>query len=423
MIRTGPYPTTCCFLRHLLRPAIAAVGLALLALGPVGLAADADAYQRALAAGKARLEAGQLADAQKDFHAALQADSVGYDAYFHLAVVSFRLDDHAAALEYANAAVNAAADDQRPRARELLKAIRDARETEDLAHQADEALGKGLIAKAADLYARAFELAPDRGDLGLKGATLYATRLNRLLEAAVLFQRVIASGDANAATAAGAELGKLHARLTALYREQLPRAVAQGDLPTLAQLSRAFPEEAQPRLEVAVRNAIAGAGQATANWLGEAVTRGTGYDAIQERIVFLDLWEKDEPAFKAFIGDAFGSSAVNDMNRRLKERQDQQALERALAAEKARLEEIGRQNRLREQQLAQEKIDRENAARPLRAQLRQRVVEQLDAFLQGKPVKRIVRTVKDAYYHTVWHDYTARIFLQGDSYVLETRNR
>ncbi len=287
-------------------------------------AADITAYQAALTSGKNKLEAGQVADAWRDFQQAVQADGNQSEGFFYLAVASFRLGDHAAALEYANAALAAAGEQEKPRAAQLVEAIQKAKDTEDLARQGDEAQDNGLNAKAADLYASAFQLSPDRGDLALKAATLYANRLNRLLEAAVLFQGAIASGDAASADAAGVELGALHASLQQLYRNELPRAVSRGDLATLVQLSQAFPIEVQPRLEVASLHAAKDDGKTVASWLGQAVKLGAGFDAVKERTSFLDLWGKDDATFKTFIADAFGPTAVSEMNRRTKEHQARQ---------------------------------------------------------------------------------------------------
>ncbi|HEX2862391.1 MAG TPA: hypothetical protein VHN79_12160 [Lacunisphaera sp.] len=381
-------------------------------------AADAaDAYPRALAAGKAQLDAGQLADALRDFQQAVQADGTQYEGYFYLAVASFRLGDHAAAEEYAGAALNAATGADQTRANELLTAIRKAKEVEELAQQADGALDQGLIAKAADLYARAFELAPDRGDLGLKGATLYANRLNRLLEAATLYHGAVASGDAAAATTAGAELGALHDRLSALYRKELPDAVAREDRTKLAWLRKAFPQESQPSFEIAAGFAKDGDGKWAVHWLREAVKRGSGYADIQARVAFLDLWEKDSPELKSFLGDAFGQDAVDDMNRRLRSRQAKQAEEKRIAAQKAEAERIAREAVLRKHQQEKELADRENASRPLRAQLRRPVVEQLKLLLETKPKQQIGEKRK-GYYTSVAHDFNASFALHGDDYVL-----
>lgn len=287
-------------------------------------AADPAAYQAALASGKNKLETGEVADAWREFQRAVQADNTQSEGYFYLAVASFRLGDHAAALEYGNAAVAAASEREKPRAVQLVEAIRKAKDTEEFARLGDEAQDNGLNAKAADLYSRAFQLSPDRGDLAFKAATLYAKRLNRLLDAAVLFQGAIASGDADAADAASAELGALHTSLQQLYKHELPRAVSRGDLATLVQLSQAFPIEVQPRLEVASLHAAKSDGPTVASWLGQAVKLGAGFDAVKERATFLDLWGTNDATFKTFIADAFGPSAVSEMDRRTKEHQARQ---------------------------------------------------------------------------------------------------
>jgi hypothetical protein len=384
-------------------------------------AADTHAYERALASGKSKLEAGQVDAAARDFQQAVQADGSQYEGFFYLAVASFRSGNHAAALEYGNAAVAAAKGQDKSRAEELLAAILKAKETEELAHQGDEAQGRGLIAKAADLYARAFQLSPDRGDLGLKAATLYANRLNRLFEAAVLYQDVIAAGEASAANTAGAELGALHEPLQQLYREELPRAVASGDLRNLEKLSKAFPHQSQPRLEVAALQAAKGDDAAVAHWLGEAVKLGTGYDDVKAKAVFLDLWAKDAAAFKSFINDAFGAPAVADMDQRLKDRLAKQAEERRLVAEKARAEQAAREKRLRDEQAAREQVVREELSRPLRVQLRKPVVAELDRLLQAGPVKRIGFRGPAKFfggYDKSFDELHVSLELQGNGYVL-----
>jgi hypothetical protein len=395
------------------------------ALSAVVYATDNTDYQNAVASGKSKLDAGKIDEALSDFQYAVLLDGNQSEGFFYLAVASFRLGDHAAALEYGQAAVAVAKDREKLRAQELVDAIRKAKETEDLARQGDEAYGKGLNAKAADLYARAFQRSPDRGDLGLKAATLYGNRLGRLFEAAVLYQEVIASGDAEAAATAGLELGALHEPLQKLYREELPRAVERHDLSTLEKLSKAFPHELQPRLEVAALRALSGDGGAVADWLGEAVKLGADYDEVKARAVFLDLWENDSPAFKAFIDDAFGSTAVSDMNQRLKTRQAKLADERRVAAEKARAEQAAREKRQREEQLAREQAAREEAAQPLRAQLRKPVVAELDRLLQASAVKRIGYRAEAKFFggsEKNFSEYHVSIGLQENGYIVKHTN-
>jgi hypothetical protein len=382
-------------------------------------ATDGD-YQRFVASAKSNLEAGKIDMALAELQQAVLMDPAQYEGFFYLAVVTFRQGDHAAALEYATSAVGAATGQDKSRAQELADAIRKAKETTDLARQGDEAQGKGLNAKAADLYARAFRLSPDRGDLGLKAATLYGNRLGRLFEAAVIYQGVIASGDATAANTAGSELGALHEPLQKLYRDELPRAAERRDLGTLEKLSKAFPHEAQPRLEVAALLAAKTDAAAVADWLGEAVKLGAGYDDVKPRTVFLDLWEKGAPEFTAFIGDAFGSAATDDMNQRLKARQAKLAEERRIAAEKARAEQAALDKKQREEQLAREQAERERKSRPLRAQLRAPVVAEIDRLLQASPQKQIrYKRITSTSAHSI-RTFNVSLALKEDSYVLVT---
>ncbi len=395
--------------------------------------ADPD-YQPLITSAKNNLDAGKLDIARAELEQAVLQDPTQYEGFFYLAVVEFRTGEHASALENARSALKVAQGDDKKRAQELIAGIRKTTEFPELTRQADEAWGKGLNAKAADLYARAFEIAPERGDLGLKAATLYGNRLGRLLDAAVLYQGVIASGDAAAASTAGSELGALHQPLQKLYQEELARAVEKRDAALLEKLSKAFPNDSQPRFEMAVVQASKGDSASVATWLGDAVRLGTGYEDVKTRSAFLDLWEKDPADFKTFIGDAFGQPAADDMNQRLKVRQAKFAEERRLAAEKARLDEAAREKRvrdeqaardkrLRDEQLAREQTAREEAAKPLRAQLRAPVVAELDRLLQAAPVKRIGLAATAKFfggYEKIFYDYFVSMALQGDGYVVKS---
>jgi hypothetical protein len=171
---------------------------------------------------------------------------------------------------------------------------------------------------------------------------------------------------------------------------------------------------------VASLYAAKGDGEAAASWLGEAVKLGTGYDAVQARTVFLDLWEKDAAAFKSFVGDAFGATAASDMSKRLKARQAKLADERHAAAEKTRAEQAAREKRQREEQLAQEQSAREAASQPLRAQLRKPVVAELDRLLRACPPQRIGYGAERKFfggYDKNFDEYYLSIGLQGSGYV------
>lgn len=402
--------------------------------GAIRAADSADPhYQPLITSAKANLDAGKLDIAKAELEQAVLEDPTQHDGFFYLAVVEFRMGEHASALEYARSALNVAKGDDKRRAQELITGIRKATEFPELERQADEAWGKGLNAKAADLYARAFEIAPERGDLGLRAATLYGNRLGRLLDAAVLYQGVIASGEAAAASTAGSELGALHQPLQKLYQEELARAVEKRDAGMLEKLSKAFPDEPQPRFEMAVVQAAKGDSAAVAAWLGDAVRLGTSYEDVKARAAFLDLWEKGMADFKGFIGDAFGKPAVDDMTQRLKARQAKIAEERRLAAEKARREdearekrlrdeEAARDKRLRDEQLAREEAAREQAAKPLRAQLRAPVVAELDRLFQAAPVKRYGLAGTAKFFggtEKIFYEYNVSMALQGDGYVVK----
>src|SRR6187431_48838 len=74
-------------------------------------------------------------------------------------------------------------------------------EFDDSLRAGDEAYGKGLLAKAAAAYAKAFRADPTQGEIGLRAAMLYGDRLKNLTEAAVLWQQVLAAGEPHATTA------------------------------------------------------------------------------------------------------------------------------------------------------------------------------------------------------------------------------
>ncbi|MBA4137299.1 MAG: hypothetical protein C0518_08290 [Opitutus sp.] len=293
--------------------------------------------------GRMRLDAGDVAGARKYFEAAVQADGSRSENYFYLAVATYRMGEVAAAREYAAKALASAAEAEKERTLELVNAIEGRFQFDQLVVEADQAVARGLLAKAADTYARAFRAAPAQGEVGLRAASLYATRLNRPLEAAALWNKVMASGDRASADAAAAELGQRRVALDTLFASTLAETKSAGDVRKLTLLAEAFPQRAEPHLELAVAEARQRAVRKVVQYLGEAIKLGTDLAIVKSRPEFFQLLQQDGTGeFRTFVNDAFGDSGVAEIEGAHRERSaaKQAALDRENAQRSA--EEMAR---------------------------------------------------------------------------------
>jgi hypothetical protein len=340
---------------------------------------------RRLLAGKALLDQGDVEKARQEFAQALKADDLQPMVYFYQAVVAYRLGDYPRALERANEGSGVLRDNeinggstpelaaQQARFAELEKAIeaklattggkagenplKKKQDFEAALNEGDEAYSKGLLAKAAAAYARAFRADPTQGEIGLRAASLFADRLKNPLDAAILWQQVLAAGEPHATTAR-AELQSHHDALAAVLAGGLQR-VRSGNqnrstvngLPMLIdptealRLAEAFPESTELQVEIAARYAWPGLIDDILAHLQAASRLGLTPDEFLARKEFVDylerVGEKDAGAqrLSAFVRDAYGEETLGVVRTELKRRAEETA---RLAREKAEKERQAR---------------------------------------------------------------------------------
>lgn len=276
-----------------------------------------DAYQDAISTGIALLEKRDLEKALTTFQDTVKADPARYDGYFYSAVASYRLGNLSAAEEYAKIALEKAADSEKPRVEETLAIFAQKRESERLEREGDEALAKGLRAKAADSYRKAYLLYPTDGMLGLKAASLYADTLKRLLDALVLWQNVITNADAESVAAARNEVSQRQAAVDELYKQQLarlkgPERKKAQDI--LAVMVQAFPDRPQVQVELAAAYCSAKDIAKAIEHLSRASALGADVSTIQFREAFIyKACDEEAVDFHTFITDAFGAETLEVM--------------------------------------------------------------------------------------------------------------
>lgn len=322
---------------------------------------------RRLEAGKALLEQGDLAGAQEEFNKAEVADSYEAMVYFYQAVAFYRQGNYERALRCAETGEGVVRDDLNygspPRA-DSPERLQRFKELQDLIKQkaaavakgdpdtfireGDEAYGKGLQAKAAAAYAKAFRADPTRGETGLKAASLYADRLKNLLEAAILWQEVIAAGEPHA-TAGRVEVQSHRDALDALFREGFNQRDQwrQNQEPSAAlRLAQAFPESTELQIELAVLSARRGKVADMINHLQAASRLGMSADDFLAQVDFIDYLAKNGGVDAAvsqplvtFVRDAYGEQPITAIRTELKRRTDETA---RLAREKAEKERQAR---------------------------------------------------------------------------------
>lgn len=287
-------------------------------LGTAGLeAADRAGFEDSLRAGRTSLELGDASAAFGHFQRAAQADPAHYEGYFYLAVAAYRMANFTAAAEYADLALQRAPAVEQARVREMIGVIGEKKEFARRVQEGDEAFGKGLMAKAADAYANAYRLFPNQGSAGLKAATIYAGQLERLLEAATLWQKIAAEADAASATAAREELGRRAAELERLYASrmaQLEQFKKAANPAPLVALVAAFPAKLDARVELAAIYAGRRETRSAIAQLVEANKLGLKPGAFQQRKEFIALLQPTGDAeFAQFVTDAYGGNVAAAM--------------------------------------------------------------------------------------------------------------
>ncbi|MGC4074209.1 MAG: hypothetical protein QM760_17200 [Nibricoccus sp.] len=271
----------------------------------------------ALSRGKQLLDDSKPAAALIEFQNAAQADPANYEGYFYTAIASYRLGNLAAAEEYARLALEKAPEAEKSRVQEMLGVIGEKQSYERLEAEGDAALAKGLRAKAAESYRKAYLLFPKDGRLGLKAASLYADNLRKPLDAAILWQKVASQADEQSRDAARQELTQRHAALDKIFTEELKRAkTTQRRVPleTLNRLIEAFPDRAEPLLEASAFYDGKKNYEKAVEHLSRACAIGVDVNDVQFRQEF--MWavnSKESTAMATFIEEAFGAETVANM--------------------------------------------------------------------------------------------------------------
>lgn len=174
---------------------------------------------------RALLQSGDATQALAAAQEAQRRDASDYRAAYYIAYALMSLNDlDGAARAQAKAQSLAKTDDQRSLVQALGEAIGGRRDLSE----ADAALAEGLHAKAARLYAAAFDAGVPKPEAGLKAAELYEKRLGDLGVAARLLNAV-AQRFANtpAGTTAQGELTRLKPALAQRARERHQAAMRE----------------------------------------------------------------------------------------------------------------------------------------------------------------------------------------------------
>lgn len=341
----------------------------------LGQAADSGAYKRALEKGKELLQQQKYSEALRQFQQASAADPSQYEPFFNLAVVSYRTGDIKAAEDFAKIALSKADGPARNTVQEMIAFIEGKREFARFLAVADEAFEKGLMSKAADAYRSAFLSFPSQGEIGLKAAELYSARLNRLLDAAVLWQKISRGEDKGSAGMAREKLAERGNALQSLFDAQLQQADrirASGDPSSLLSLAEAFPQKWEPHFELAVFYAGKADATKTIQHLSAANKAGLQPSVLLEREEFGALLPKSGGAeFQTFLTDAYGA----DLSAKVRRQYEDREKERAEARRKAEQEQADHERREQTRQ-ADLRRQREAAEVETRAAQARRVAEE-----------------------------------------------
>lgn len=309
-------------------------------------AADPAVYRQSLAAGKALLEKGDAAAASRKLQEATVADPGQYEGYFYLAIAAYRGGQLSAAEEYARLALERAPEADAARVREMIVVIGEKRDFERLEREGNEAFADGLIAKAAESYRKAYLLFPNQGAVGLRAAELYAEHLNRPMDAAVLWQKVITLADEDSSTAARLARERHSDVLAKLAAEQFAAAKKAGDTQALVRLTEAFPDNPDHHFELAVLYARARELDHAVGSLKSAIKAGLALDAVRRNEALQDLVfsQSEDGVFARFVADAFGAEVEAEMRSAASARQTAQLVseltEWALGYRQSILDEI-----------------------------------------------------------------------------------
>lgn len=304
-------------------------------LGVTAVAHAADSAAGLVQAGRAKLDQGDPSGALLDFRHAITADPQSSDGYFYGAIASYRLGNLDEAASLGDEALQRANGAQAGRIREVVQLIKQKRTAATKLSEGDAAYGDGLMAKAAQAYAEAFAADPSSGETGLKAAGLFADRLNRLLDAAVIWQQVVQQGGESAQTA-NDELSRRHTALVALLDQALRRESAwrrSRDVAEPLRLARAFPDHLGLQLILAGIYAERREESQTLEHLKQASRLGMSFeDFVRQDAVLAFMGERSSEPLSTFVNDAFGPDRLAEVRDRIAHAAAEQ---RRLAEQKA----------------------------------------------------------------------------------------
>jgi tetratricopeptide (TPR) repeat protein len=370
---------------------------AFLVASAVALRAQSVSYDDAVTHGKALIAERNYPAALLALKVAVATDATRHPAYLQLAIASYRADDLAAAEDYAKASLERAPESESAAIREVLGVIVDKRKFLQLEQDGDAAYAVGLMAKAAESYRQAFELFPNRGAVGLRAAGIYADSLNRLLDAAILWEKVAASDDRDSVSVAREELKRRSSELNQLASSRLAALQQKKSTPDLVRLTQAFPSHLGIRLETAAAFATQADVAAAAQHLAQANKLGLKPDTLVARKEFQDLITAPatSAAFSKFVQDAYGDDVgaalraekqKADAEAERKAREARAAKEAAAKAERDR-QEAARQAAARAEAQRQEqaRLAAERQAREERARQEREDAYRRAQFQQNNP--------------------------------------
>jgi tetratricopeptide (TPR) repeat protein len=302
--------------------------------------ASASDFAATVQSGRAKLDASDPTGALVEFRRAMAIDPAAAEGYFYAAIASYRLGDLDEAARLGDEALRRASGEEAGRMREVVTLIGQKRTAATKRAEGDAAYGDGLMAKAAQAYADAFAADPNAGEVGLKAAGLFADRLGRLLDAAVIWQRVVRLGG-EAATAANEELARRHAELTALLGDALRREPTwrrNRDVAEPRRLAEAFPGNLGLQVLLASLHAEARDEGRALEHLKQASRLGLPFaDFMKEPALRGLIVARPNGAVATFVADAFGADRLAEVRQVLAREEAERKRREAEKAEEATL--------------------------------------------------------------------------------------
>ena len=196
--------------RQAIRLAIAAHLVLFLASAVV--AQTSAEFETAVGLAKGFVTGGRQREALTEAQKAIRLNPLRFEGYYYAAMALLRQELAAEADKYTQDALRLAPEDRRKEVDQLVSAIRLQLLVLQKEEKAEEARTAGRIFLAATLYLEAFELNPQRVDLGLAGARLWLT-LREPGRAARIYRRMAIGVDAAAKAEALRQLSSLASAL------------------------------------------------------------------------------------------------------------------------------------------------------------------------------------------------------------------